>query len=130
MSRHIKHFLPLFFQGEEWKIKLFSQWETIVGGLSSKMRIEKIDDSLDCKWSDDKDNYPDVVIDSDADKNDLGNLNLTKARAQNLKNFLITNLPKLKNAKFEVIAQGSKGICGTEEQNRKYRQVNLTVRKL
>ncbi len=45
MSRHIKHFLPLFFQGEEWKVKLFSQWETIVGGLSSKMRIEKIDHS-------------------------------------------------------------------------------------
>ena len=86
--------------------------------------------SAEGKWSDDKDNYPDVVIDSDADKNDLGNLNLTKARAQNLKNFLIANLPKLKNAKFEVIAQGSKGICGTEEENRKYRQVNLTVRKL
>ena len=86
--------------------------------------------SAEGKWSDDKDNYPDVVIDSDADKNDLGNLNLTKARAQNLKNFLIANLPKLKNSKFEVIAQGSKGICGTEEENRKYRQVNLTVRKL
>jgi hypothetical protein len=82
------------------------------------------------KWSDDKDNYPDVVIADGADKNDLGNLNLTKARAQNLKNFLIMNLPKLKNAKFEVIAQGSIGICGTEAENQKYRKVNLDVRKL
>jgi hypothetical protein len=82
------------------------------------------------KWSDDKDNYPDVVVADGADKNDLGNLNLTKARAQNLKNFLIMNLPKLKNAKFEVIAQGSIGICGTEAENQKYRKVNLDVRKL
>jgi len=82
------------------------------------------------KWSDDKNNYPDVVIADGADKNDLGNLNLTKARAQNLKNFLIMNLPKLKNAKFEVIAQGSIGICGTEAENQKYRKVNLDVRKL
>jgi hypothetical protein len=82
------------------------------------------------KWSDDKDNYPDVVVSDGADKNDLGNLNLTKARAQNLKNFLIMNLPKLKNAKFEVIAQGSIGICGTEAENQKYRKVNLDVRKL
>jgi hypothetical protein len=82
------------------------------------------------KWSDDKDNYPDVVVADGADKNDLGNLNLTKARAQNLKNFLIMNLPKLKNTKFEVIAQGSIGICGTEAENQKYRKVNLDVRKL
>jgi hypothetical protein len=82
------------------------------------------------KWSDDKDNYPDVVVADGADKNDLGNLNLTKARAQNLKNFLIMNLPKLKNSKFEVIAQGSIGICGTEAENQKYRKVNLDVRKL
>lgn len=86
--------------------------------------------SANGKWSDDKDNYPDVVVADSADKNDLGNLNLTKARAQNLKNFLITNLPKLKNAKFEVIAQGSIGICGTEVENQKYRKVNLDVRKL
>lgn len=43
MSKHIGYFLPIFFKEEEWKMKLFSQWETIVGGLSSKMRIEKID---------------------------------------------------------------------------------------
>ena len=86
--------------------------------------------SANGKWSDDKDNYPDVVVAEGADKNDLGNLNLTKARAQNLKNFLITNLPKLKNSKFEVIAQGSIGICGTEAENQKYRKVNLDVRKL
>jgi hypothetical protein len=86
--------------------------------------------SANGKWSDDKDNYPDVVVADSADKNDLGNLNLTKARAQNLKNFLITNLPKLKNSKFEVIAQGSIGICGTEAENQKYRKVNLDVRKL
>lgn len=82
------------------------------------------------KWSDDKSEYPDVTVDPQADKNDLGNLNLTKARAQNLKNFLIANLPKLKNAKFRVVAQGSKGICGTEEENKNYRKVNLTVTKL
>lgn len=82
------------------------------------------------KWSDDKSEYPDVTVDPQADKNDLGNLNLTKARAQNLKNFLITNLPKLKDAKFRVVAQGSKGKCGTEEENQKLRRVDLTVTKL
>lgn len=82
------------------------------------------------KWKDDVTEYPDVTVDSQADKNDLGNLNLTKARAQNLKNFLVTNIPKLKDAKFRVIAQGSKGICGTEEENKNYRRVDLTVTKL
>jgi len=82
------------------------------------------------KWSDDKSEYPDVTVDPQADKNDLGNLNLTKARAQNLKNFLIANLPKLKDAKFRVVAQGSKGKCGTEEENQKLRRVDLTVTKL
>lgn len=43
MSQHIRNFLPTFFKEEAWKIKLLSQWETIVGGLSNKMRIEKID---------------------------------------------------------------------------------------
>ena len=82
------------------------------------------------KWSEDKATYPDVTVDPQADKNDIGNLNLTKARAQNLKNFLITNLPKLKDAKFRVIAQGSKGTCGTEEENQKMRRVDLTVTQL
>lgn len=82
------------------------------------------------KWKDDKSVYPDVTIDPDADKNDLGNLNLTKARAQNLKNFLIANLPQLKNAQFRVVAQGSKGTCGTEEENAKNRVVDLIVTKL
>lgn len=82
------------------------------------------------KWSEDKSTYPDVTVDPQADKNDVGNLNLTKARAQNLKNFLITNLPKLKDAKFRVIAQGSKGTCGTEEDNQKLRRVDLTVTQL
>jgi len=82
------------------------------------------------KWSDDKSTYPDVTVDPQADKNDIGNLNLTKARAQNLKNFLITNIPQLKNAQFRVVAQGSKGTCGTEEENRKMRRVDLTVTKL
>jgi hypothetical protein len=45
MSRHITHFLPILFKDEQWKITLFSQWETIVGSLSNKMRIEKIDHS-------------------------------------------------------------------------------------
>lgn len=82
------------------------------------------------KWKDDKSVYPDVTVDPDADKNDLGNLNLTKARAQNLKNFLIANLPQLKNAQFRVVAQGSKGTCGTEEENAKNRVVDLIVTKL
>lgn len=82
------------------------------------------------KWSEDKSTYPDVTVDPQADRNDVGNLNLTKARAQNLKNFLITNLPKLKDAKFRVIAQGSKGTCGTEEENQKLRRVDLTVTQL
>lgn len=82
------------------------------------------------KWSDDKSTYPDVTVDPQADKNDIGNLNLTKARAQNLKNFLITNIPQLKNAQFRVVAQGSKGTCGTEEENQKMRRVDLTVTKL
>jgi len=82
------------------------------------------------KWSEDKATYPDVTVDSQADKNDLGNLNLTKARAQNLKNFLVANVPKLKDAKFRVIAQGSKGKCGTEEENREFRRVDLTVTAL
>ena len=82
------------------------------------------------KWSEDKATYPDVTVDPQADKNDIGNLNLTKSRAQNLKNFLITNLPKLKDAKFRVIAQGSKGTCGTEEENQKMRRVDLTVTQL
>ena len=58
-------------------------------------------------------------------------LNLTKARAQNLKNFLVANVPKLKDAKFRVIAQGSKGDkCGTEEENKEFRRVDLTVTTL
>lgn len=82
------------------------------------------------KWSEDKSSYPDVTIDSQADKRDLGNLNLTRARAQNLKNFLVTNIPKLKDAKFRVVAQGSKGTCGTEENNKQFRRVDLTVTSL
>ncbi len=82
------------------------------------------------KWSEDKATYPDVTVDPQADKKDLGNLNLTKARAQNLKNFLVANVPKLKDAKFRVIAQGSKGKCGTEEENKEFRRVDLTVTAL
>lgn len=43
MSKHIRNFLPHFFKEEDWKIQLLSQWNTIVGGLSNKMRIEKIE---------------------------------------------------------------------------------------
>ena len=81
-------------------------------------------------WADDKENYPDVTVDAAADKKDLGNLNLTKARAQHLKDFLVTNISKLKDAKFRVVAQGSIGKCGTEEENKKLRVVKLSVTKL
>lgn len=44
MSRHIKEFLPLFFKEDHWKIRLLNEWETIVGSLHSKMRIEKVEE--------------------------------------------------------------------------------------
>lgn len=90
----------------------------------------KENNSSNGKWSQDTETYPDVTVDSRANMKDKGNLNLTKARAQNLKNFLIKSLPKLKDAKFRVIAQGSIGTCGTEAENQKYRKVDLSVTKL
>ena len=94
---------------------------------ASKCKAGKIESQGNVNWKDDKSTYPDVVVDPKADTQDVGNLNLTKARAQHLKDFLIQNLPELKNAKFEVIAQGSKGTCGTEEENAKNRVVALTI---
>jgi hypothetical protein len=97
---------------------------------ASKCKAGTVENQGKINWKDDNSNYPDVKVDSAADTKDIGNLNLTKARAQHLKDFLIQNLPELKNAKFEVVAQGSKGVCGTEEQNRPNRVVSLTVTKI
>jgi hypothetical protein len=43
---------------------------------------------------------------------------------------LVKSIPKLKDANFEVIAQGSVGTCGSEEENRTLRVVSLTVQKI
>lgn len=94
---------------------------------ASKCTAKSVEGLGKVKWKNDKTDYPDVVVDSNADKTDIGNLNLTKARAQHLKDFLLKNLPELKNAQFEVIAQGSIGGCGTEEENKKLRIVRLSV---
>ena len=94
---------------------------------ASKCKAGTVESQGTVNWKDDKTTYPDVAVDPKADTKDVGNLNLTKARAQHLKDFLIQNLPELKNVKFEVIAQGSKGTCGTEEENAKNRVVALTI---
>jgi len=97
---------------------------------ASKCNAGLIENQGQVKWKADKNTYPGVKVDPDADMTDIGNLNLTKARAQHLKDFLIQNLPELKNANFEVVAQGSKGVCGTEEENAKNRVVSLTITKV
>ena len=97
---------------------------------ASKCNAGLIENQGQVKWKNDKNTYPGVKVDPDADMTDVGNLNLTKARAQHLKDFLLQNLPELKNANFEVIAQGSKGVCGTEEENAKNRVVALTITKV
>lgn len=107
--------------------KDLSKYVFRIQSSASKCKAGKIESQGNVNWKDDKSTYPDVVVDPKADTDDVGNLNLTKARAQHLKDFLIQNLPELKNAKFEVIAQGSKGTCGTEEENAKNRVVALTI---
>jgi hypothetical protein len=44
MARSLKNLLHGVFKNENWKVKLLSEWDTIVGNLADKMRLEKIDD--------------------------------------------------------------------------------------
>ena len=107
--------------------KDISKYVFRIQSSASKCKAGSVESQGTVNWKDDKTTYPDVAVDPKADTKDVGNLNLTKARAQHLKDFLIQNLPELKNVKFEVIAQGSKGTCGTEEENAKNRVVALTI---
>ena len=107
-----------------------SNYKFIIQASASKCKAKAIEGQGVALWKDDKTQYPDVVVDKNADISDVGNLNLTKARAQHLKDFLVRNIPKLKDANFEIIAQGSIGACGTEEENRKQRVVSLSVQKI
>jgi hypothetical protein len=107
--------------------KDISKYVFRIQSSASKCKAGTVESQGTVNWKDDKTTYPDVAVDPKADTKDVGNLNLTKARAQHLKDFLIQNLPELKNVKFEVIAQGSKGTCGTEEENAKNRVVALTI---
>jgi hypothetical protein len=107
-----------------------SKYKITIQSSASKCKAGNIENKGNLNWQEDKSQYPDVVIDTKSDKNDIGNLNLTKARAQHFKDFLISNLPELKNAKFNVIAQGSKGSCGSEEENKRNRIVSLTYQEL
>ena len=107
--------------------KDISKYVFRIQSSASKCKAGTVESQGTVNWKDDKTTYPDVAVDPKADTKDVGNLNLTKARAQHLKDFLIQNLPELKNVKFEVIAQGSKGNCGTEEENAKNRVVALTI---
>jgi hypothetical protein len=107
-----------------------SNYKFIIQASASKCKAKTIEGQGGTLWKDDKTQYPDVVVDKNADMSDVGNLNLTKARAQHLKDFLVKSIPKLKDANFEVIAQGSIGACGTEDENRKQRVVSLTVQKI
>lgn len=43
MTRSLEQLLHGLFKNENWKVKLLSEWETITGNLSNKMRLEKID---------------------------------------------------------------------------------------
>lgn len=42
MSIIIKDILPLIIDIQDWRINLLQNWDNIVGGLSSKMKLEKI----------------------------------------------------------------------------------------
>lgn len=44
MARSLKNLLQNVFKNENWKVKLLSEWETIVGKLADKMRLDKIED--------------------------------------------------------------------------------------
>lgn len=106
-----------------------SKFTFLIQASASKCAAGTMEAKGGTRWENDTTTYPDVKVDPNADKNDVGNLNLTKARAQHFKDFLIENNPELKNAKFEVVAQGSLGTCGTKLEQRKNRKVLLTIQK-
>jgi len=43
MTVPLKHLLQGVFKNESWKLQLLSEWNSIVGNLADKMRLEKID---------------------------------------------------------------------------------------
>lgn len=45
MSLQLKQILQGVFKQENWKLQLLSNWDTIVGNLADKMRIDKIEGS-------------------------------------------------------------------------------------
>jgi hypothetical protein len=42
MATSVKNLLHIFFQEQNWKLTLLTEWPTIAGTLHDKMRIEKI----------------------------------------------------------------------------------------
>ena len=42
MATSVKNILHVFFQEQNWKLTLLTEWPTIAGTLHDKMRIEKI----------------------------------------------------------------------------------------
>lgn len=47
MSEHIGNFLlDIFPREHHWKVLLFQNWDNIIGSLSDKVRIEKLDGNL------------------------------------------------------------------------------------
>ena len=43
MAQKLKNILQSVFKQENWKLQLLSEWESIVGNLASKMRLEKVE---------------------------------------------------------------------------------------
>ncbi|MCF7900417.1 DUF721 domain-containing protein [Candidatus Babeliales bacterium] len=43
MAQQLKHLLRSVFKKENWKLELLSNWESVVGNLADKMRLEKIE---------------------------------------------------------------------------------------
>ena len=47
MAQHVKNLLPTILQNTaDWKVSLLVHWETIVGKLNTRTRLEKIYDDL------------------------------------------------------------------------------------
>lgn len=45
MTKPLKYLLQGVFKNEGWKLQLLSEWNSIVGNLADKMRLEKIDNN-------------------------------------------------------------------------------------